>query len=298
MKQSIAIFGEVLFDQFPDNQQVLGGAPFNVAWHLQAFGASPHFISRVGNDAKASIIKNAMQTWGMDFNQLQIDKQHPTGIVQISFNNGEPCYDIVANQAYDFIAAESLNLNTQYDVLYHGTLALRHSCSAQALGVLKNQHQGKVFVDVNLRAPWWQLADVEQQLKHAHWVKLNAEELRQLQPSTLPLREAMLQFLTRHSLETLVVTCGEQGAIALTQAGEFFEIKPATQLAVVDTVGAGDAFAAVLLLGLQHNWSLAITMERAQSFASALVTQRGAIVQDLGFYQPFVDAWMSSHSMG
>jgi len=36
--QQIGIFGEVLFDQFPDGQQVLGGAPFNVAWHLQAFG--------------------------------------------------------------------------------------------------------------------------------------------------------------------------------------------------------------------------------------------------------------------
>ena len=69
MKQTIAIFGEVLFDQFPDNQQVLGGAPFNVAWHLQAFGASPCFISRVGNDAKAVTIKNAMQTWGMDLTQ-------------------------------------------------------------------------------------------------------------------------------------------------------------------------------------------------------------------------------------
>lgn len=294
MKQSIAIFGEVLFDQFPDNQQVLGGAPFNVAWHLQAFGASPCFISRVGNDAKATVIKNAMQTWGMDLNQLQIDNEHSTGVVQVAFNNGEPSYDIVANQAYDFIAADDLDLNRQYDVLYHGTLAMRHCCSAQALAVLKNNHRGKVFVDVNLRAPWWQLLDIEQQLHHTHWLKLNHEELQQLQPSNLPLKEAMVQFLTRHSLETLIVTCGAQGAVALSLSGEWIEIKPATQLAVVDTVGAGDAFAAVLLLGLQRNWALAVTMERAQSFASILVTQRGAIVQDLGFYQPFVDAWRHS----
>ena len=32
------IFGEVLFDTFPDGTAVLGGAPFNVAWHLQGFG--------------------------------------------------------------------------------------------------------------------------------------------------------------------------------------------------------------------------------------------------------------------
>ena len=46
----IHVFGEVLFDHFPDGSRVLGGAPFNVAWHLQAFGQSPRFISRIGND--------------------------------------------------------------------------------------------------------------------------------------------------------------------------------------------------------------------------------------------------------
>ena len=44
------IFGEVLFDRFPDGSIVLGGAPFNIAWHLQAFKQSPLFISRVGDD--------------------------------------------------------------------------------------------------------------------------------------------------------------------------------------------------------------------------------------------------------
>ena len=35
------VVGEVLFDEFEDGAQVLGGAPFNVAWHLQGFGISP-----------------------------------------------------------------------------------------------------------------------------------------------------------------------------------------------------------------------------------------------------------------
>ena len=40
-KHPIALFGEVLIDQFPEGQRILGGAPFNVAWHLQAFGQKP-----------------------------------------------------------------------------------------------------------------------------------------------------------------------------------------------------------------------------------------------------------------
>ena len=46
--QRPVIFGEVLFDRFPDGSVVLGGAPFNVAWHLQAFGRAPLFISTGG----------------------------------------------------------------------------------------------------------------------------------------------------------------------------------------------------------------------------------------------------------
>ena len=46
----VLVFGEALFDCFPGGEQVLGGAPFNVAWHLQALGDQPIFISRIGND--------------------------------------------------------------------------------------------------------------------------------------------------------------------------------------------------------------------------------------------------------
>jgi fructokinase len=287
----IVIFGEVLFDQFPDGQQVLGGAPFNVAWHLQAFGLEPCFISRVGDDANGEKIRQAMQTWGMATNQLQTDYDHSTGVVQISFNDGEPSYNILPNQAYDFIAADQLGSAAQYFVIYHGTLAMRHTTSAHTLEVLKAHHQGKVFLDVNLREPWWQAKRVKHIIEQAHWVKLNHHELAHLQPFPTDVKEAMALFLARHHLEVLIVTCGERGAFALSQLGEIIEVTPTDNLAVVDTVGAGDAFAAVLLLGLQRGWSLKMTMERAQDFASALVTQRGAIVQDLGFYQRFIEEW-------
>ena len=286
--KQIALFGEVLFDQFPDGQQILGGAPFNVAWHLQAFGLKPCFISRVGNDVAADKIRQAMQTWGMTMDGLQTDVDYPTGIVQITINDGEPSYDILPNQAYDFIADEQLDLSTQYAVIYHGTLAMRHAISTHALEVLKAQHSGKVFVDVNLREPWWQVERVLRVLEQAHWVKLNQQELEQLQPLHIDLKAAMALFLARHHLEVLIVTCGERGAAAISQSGEFVTVKPRGVSPVVDTVGAGDAFAAVLLLGLQRGWSLTLTMDRAQNFASALVTQRGAIVQDLNFYLPFI----------
>lgn len=59
-KPLIHVFGEVLFDCFPDGRRVLGGAPFNVAWNLQAFGLAPQFISRVGDDLDG---KEDFGTW-------------------------------------------------------------------------------------------------------------------------------------------------------------------------------------------------------------------------------------------
>ncbi|MCX7098784.1 MAG: carbohydrate kinase [Methylococcales bacterium] len=287
----IAIFGEVLIDQFPDGLQVLGGAPFNVAWHLQAFGQQPCFISRTGDDAIGHSIRQAMTDWGLSTENMQLASSQPTGTVKVSFVHDEPHYEILADQAYDFIDAKQLPQTDNYSIIYHGTLALRNPVSKQALDDLLAHHQGKVFIDVNLRAPWWQQEQVHQWLARANWVKLNHEELLLLTPPDDSLRDRMAHLLARHGLECLVVTCGSSGAIALNKDGEFIEVSPEPGLSVVDTVGAGDAFAAVLLLGMEKGWPLAVLMERAQSFASALVGQRGATVQNVDFYQPFIHDW-------
>ena len=73
------LIGEVLFDCFPDGSRVLGGAPFNVAWHLQAFGLDPLLISRVGADQAGDEVLAAMESWGMDRTGVQRDEELPTG---------------------------------------------------------------------------------------------------------------------------------------------------------------------------------------------------------------------------
>ncbi|MGD8934402.1 MAG: PfkB family carbohydrate kinase, partial [Gammaproteobacteria bacterium] len=98
-------------------------------------------------------------------------------------------------------------------------------------------------------------------------------------------------FLHKHRLTGLVVTLGEKGAIAFTASGEYAEVKPVITQTVIDTVGAGDAFTSVLILGLSNNWPLEQTMQRAQGFASMLVGQQGATVHDHKFYRAIVAGW-------
>jgi fructokinase len=290
MKSRLCIFGEVLFDHFPDGKRVLGGAPFNAAWHLQAFGQAPYFISRVGDDPEGDTVRAAMRDWGMDTGGLQTDARHPTGRVSVRFVGGEPSYDIVEPCAYDAIETvptESLHCR----LLYHGSLALRDEISRRTAEALRACRPDTVFVDVNLRPPWWQRKQVLDILRHAHWVKLNADELGLLSPSAEGGAARPADFLAEHGLQGLVLTRGCAGAEVVTAGGERFEVRPETNIEVVDTVGAGDAFAAVMILGLANDWPLNITLQRAQAFASLLVGQRGATVSDPGFYNRFIEDW-------
>ncbi len=289
------IFGEVLFDRFPDGHIVLGGAPFNVAWHLQAFGQAPTFISRVGDDPLGRRIRGAMQAWELTTAGLQLDSRHPTGTVEVTFNDGEPAYDIVFDRAYDHIDGAGLPPGTP-SLLYHGTLALRGSESRRALETLKTTHDMPIFVDVNLRPPWWDVETTHSVMSAARWVKLNADELALLMdPGKEPERSAS-ELLQRHDLELLIVTRGAQGAMVMSREGQNEVVEPPSAQPVVDTVGAGDAFSSAFVLGLMQRWPLKLTLERAQDFASAVVGVRGATVQDKGFYQPFLDQWGLSES--
>ncbi len=283
------IFGEVLFDCFPDGKRVLGGAPFNVAWHLQAFGQAPQFISRVGRDPEGDEVLAAMRRWGMDTSGVQTDPDRPTGRVKVSFVDGEPEYDIVQHCAYD--AIEPVSLGSGCPLLYHGSLALREEQSRRAAKALAATGPGIVFVDVNLRTPWWREAEVLESVRRAHWVKLNAGELELLAPGQARSLSGKQQFLAEMALHGLIVTHGAAGAEVVTAAGDHLHVQPEPLTEVVDTVGAGDAFAAITILGLVHAWPLATTLERAQVFAARLVGNRGATVDEPAFYRPFIDAW-------
>jgi len=287
----IHIFGEVLFDHFPDGSRILGGAPFNVAWHIQAFGQSPRFISRIGDDPAGHEIAGLMDGWGMSRDALQIDHEHPTGSVQVLIRDGEPHYEIVADCAYDFIDKDLLEEKHTQGILYHGSLATRNPVSRAALQTVKALHHGKIFIDVNLRSPWCDREALLALLNDADWVKLNEPELVTLCPGNAKLETTMQAFYAQFNLETLIVTRGENGAVAYNKQQHFVPVQPPASVTVVDTVGAGDAFASVLLLGLNNRWPLEATLERAQAFACAVVGRRGATVADEGFYRVFSEQW-------
>ncbi len=298
------VFGEVLFDNFPDGTTVLGGAPFNVAWHLQALGATPYFISRVGDDDSGNKVREIMRGWNMDIRGLQTDPGHPTGTVQVKLVNGQPQFTILPDQAYDFIAPDttlgSLSDAHALPLLYHGTLAARATRSRTTLDRMRADHDLPVFVDVNLRAPWWAPSAVEVTLSRARWVKLNDDELatvldKPLDADSLAADAAALR--RRNDHEFVVVTRGADGALIATADGVIES--PAPKIVnLVDTVGAGDAFSAVIIVGLLCKWEPALMLQRALEFAAAICSIRGATTEDRALYERRLAEWQPEFADG
>lgn len=282
------IFGEVLFDVFPD-KAVLGGAPFNVAWHLQGFGCAPLFISRVGNDDLGAQIRDGMASWGMDTAGVQTDETRPTGQVKIEMTGASHSFEILPDQAYDHINQEEARAalaGIDAALFYHGGLIAREEESAATLAALRSETEAPVFVDINLRTPFWTREGSLALMRGARWVKLNDEEIAQLAPNQTPedLRATL-------GVERLILTRGEQGADLYSANGTKENCAPAAIDGFVDSVGAGDAFASVMILGLLKGWPAKVTMARAQAFASELCTHRGATIADQGVYDRYRKQW-------
>lgn len=286
------IFGEVLFDCFASGERVLGGAPFNVAWHLAAFGADPLLVSCVGYDDEGQAILARMEQWQMQRAGVQITDVAPTGSVQVSIVDREPHYDIVKPAAWDLIDARRLPVLTGVPFIYHGTLALRDVISRQAFRRLQQETAAPLFMDVNLRDPWWQPETVWPLLEQASWIKLNADELQQLLADVMTETARIEHFLRLPRLQQLLLTKGAAGAELYQPDGECLRVAPQhSAAAFVDAVGAGDAFTSVVLLGMLRGWASELTLQRAQAFASAIVGIRGATTEQQAFYHHFRTEW-------
>ncbi len=287
----VYIFGEVLFDCFPTGEEILGGAPFNVAWHLRALGDHPRLISRVGNDSNGARILNAMENWGMDTTLVQIDDKNPTGLVQVKIKNDEPDYNIVAKSAYDFISDNMVPGSIGDGILYHGSLCLRNSVSRSAYGKILHNKRLKIFLDVNLRAPWWKKNEIFTWLKNAHWVKMNQDELKLLAGTAEDTRLQMAELQTTYGVEQVIVTRGDRGTLIRTSEGELHSLVPDKVEQLVDTVGAGDAFSALYIHGLLEGWPIDLNLHHAQQFASKVIGLRGATSLNLNFYKDCISSF-------
>jgi len=290
----ILVIGEVLFDIFPDYRR-LGGAPFNFAVHMHKIGFDTRFISRIGEDDNGREILEFMNRIGLTNRYVQSDSTLPTGYVSVNLDHqGIPKFDIHQNVAYDDLkySGDIDRLLTQpLKLIYFGTLIQRTQKGFETVQqILKNRHPNtRTFCDLNFRPGCYNHEVILASLKQADILKLNHEELKQVGhfiDSQNDTNTIITRLMKDYQIKAIAVTKGAEGS-------EWFSIHLHNQIDspkvdnMVDTVGAGDAFAAAAAAGYLKHWSIEQTLNAASQFAARICSIKGALPKDDQLYEEF-----------
>lgn len=293
-KPCIVGIGETLWDVFPE-QECFGGAPANfccAAAEMANKSADIAIITAVGDDehgrrARAEFERHGVTTLAVQTNDL------PTGRVYVTLDEvGRPEYRFETPSAWDALVwTDALEaLAARANVVCFGTLGQRAEASRGVIEkFLKSLREDAIILlDINLRPPYVSQEVIDSSLAFAHVLKLNDDELATL-TADLGLKGSLQQQLAalveRFQYKLIALTMGAKGSV-LYSPGTLHEL-PNEPVDVVDTVGAGDAFAAAMALGLVHNEPLPLIHEYAGRAARYVCTQAGATPTFFPFTLPW-----------
>jgi fructokinase len=234
----------------------------------------------------------------MDVSGLQIDAIYPTGQVKVQLTENGHQFEILQDQAYDHIHAgitHMVTMSLKPELAYFGTLAQRSMPSRLALDEFLADGKCPRFLDVNLRAPFYNKHTIRRSLLRSDIVKLNEDELlvvaKYFKIEAPSIHDKARQLLAEFDIKQVIVTAGAKGAWMVNANAIIKSDVEVTDTLLVDTVGAGDAFSAVCILGHGLNWDAVTMLNRANQFASAICGVRGGAPADISFYKPFILEW-------
>lgn len=273
-------YGEVLWDIFPDDTKIIGGAPLNVALRMKSLGCDATMISCVGNDADGKAILDYVKDKGLNTNGILVNNDFNTGTVIVHLDeNRTASYNISYPSAWDKIEADATikKMADTADVLIYGSLVCRDETSRTTLLQLLDNTAYKVF-DVNLRKPYYSMPTIEMLMQKADFIKLNDEELPEI-TEALDFKcdslEKNMQFIAQKTnTKAVCVTRSKDGALLLWN--NTFYSNPGYTVKVADTVGAGDSFLASLITKLLTDTNPQEAIDFACAVGSLVASKPGA----------------------
>lgn len=280
MGHQILAIGEVLWDLLPNGKQ-LGGAPANFTYQCRSLGADARLVTRVGNDALGREVRERFRLLGLPTETVQIDPEFPTGTVGVALaEGGQPRFTIHEHVAWDRIMADENSLATaaRADAVCFGSLSQRSEPARTAIRSLVSATRPGALrlFDVNLRPPFVDREVIADSLTLANALKLNDQELPELTEMfglSASVRESMAELADRFGLLLVALTRGARGGLLL--ADGVWSDHPGLPAAVSDTIGAGDAFTAALVVGHLAGRPLDEINRHANEVAAFVCSQPG-----------------------
>ncbi|MBN1559233.1 carbohydrate kinase [candidate division KSB1 bacterium] len=281
-KFQIAGLGEVMWDVYGD-EKFIGGSAANFAVHIANAGQDAYLCSRVGDDTDGHELVEKLNDRRVTTDGVQFDIFKPTGRLNITLErDGNPAYHCTRDVAFDHLRLDSIweDLAPKMDGVFFGLLAQRSEPSREAIHAFLNKATTALKVcDLNIRK-WDSMSEyaVNQSLAAADVLKLNENECELLK-SGLHVDVDPISFLRRlsqeHAIRLIALTMGANGCYLITPEEEEFDA--GYSVTPLDSSGAGDAFAAGLVLKILQRAPLRDIADFANRLGAYVSTQKGAV---------------------
>jgi len=262
------------------------GAETNVAVGLSRLGYRVSWVSRLGDDSMGHYLRACFEDEGIDCSQVEMVEGGKTGMMfkTLSVEGSDPTIeyhrkDSAASQLRVkdvdwawFEQARHLHTTGIYPALNANTWEVTHSAMERMRANGKS-----VSFDPNLRPALWSSTDamrasINALAAKADWVFPGLQEGQLLTGKDTPADIAA--FYRNQGAKCVVVKLGDAGAYYDNDAGA--GRVPAFPVAqIVDTVGAGDAFAVGVISGLLEKLPLQKAVERAAWMGARATQVRG-----------------------
>jgi ribokinase len=243
----------------------LGGKGANQALMLSRTGAPVRFIAAVGGDAEGDWIAQRLAEEGLDDSLVRVDAASDRSMIFVSRAGENAIASTVAAAAAltpAFTREQAASLAPGDLLIMQGNLSLAATeaalAAARAAGARTVLNPSPIQPGFAALAP---LVDL---------LVVNEGEAEQLGGAGEP--EAMVGALRRAGAGAVALTLGPRGSL-FADATRLIHT-PALIAPVVDTTGAGDAFAGVLVGGLYHRRLPPPAALAAATAAAALTVQR------------------------
>lgn len=253
-----------------------GGAGGNVASWLAVLGNDVTMVGRIGNDTAGSAITAEFDALGISYGQIVKEGLHTGVVVCLVDPSGERTMlaDNGANAGLDVSDLPALD---GVDAIYlsgyaplaplsrEGVLEMVRIINSRGIPIIFDPATvgGMQGVPVEEILSWCALMDA---------VIMNEEEAIYL--SGLSDLESALNFFVDLTPRAIIKR-GSAGAIGLERGGQIISVAAKTST-VVDTTGAGDAFAAGFIHAFTGRLDFSYAMEQASAVAGLCVAIVGA----------------------
>lgn len=291
--QYVVCFGEVLWDIFPQGSRA-GGAPFNVAYHINKMGTEAKVLSRIGNDELGNRLMDQINSWGITKDYIQVDAEKATSTVVATVDkDNEVTYEITNHVAWDYIEflPDHKELISNAEAFVFGSLSARNEKTRNTLFQLLDHAKIKVF-DVNFRPPFVDVNLIKDLLHQSDIVKMNKAEMREIMgflEKEFISEDKSAAFIQKYfNIKEIILTKGSKGARYFV-GDETYSLS-AIPITIADTVGSGDSFLAGFISQRIQEVSPEKMMKEAIALGAFITSKEGACPDyDVEEFQTFKD---------